>query len=41
MNKREQDILKKIEDKTKDIKAPESIAPEEIEEQLAMRKKTR
>lgn len=34
MDKREQDILKKIDDKTKDIKVPESLEPMQIEKML-------
>lgn len=34
MDKREQDILKKIEDKAKDIKVPESLEPLQIEKML-------
>ena len=31
MEKREQEILEKIEEKTKDVKVPESLMPEKIE----------
>lgn len=34
MEKREQDILKKIEEKTEEIKVPDSLMPEQIEKLL-------
>lgn len=34
MEKRDQDILKKIEEKTEDVKVPESLMPEQIEKRL-------
>ena len=34
MEKREQDILKKIEEKTKDIQVPEKLEPEQMERLL-------
>ena len=34
MERREQDILDKVEEKTKDIQVPESLRPEQIEKLL-------
>ena len=34
MEKREQDILKKIESETKEVKVPESLKPSQIEKML-------